>query len=167
MIGSPTCRRLTKNYGQGMVFVVRSVLAMLTFRYNLTCHFVFIFLPPQPPRWILPPQPPRWKTICLGSLWAPLMTVCYRLVNCMEMKDAVLATIANNGNEVQEHKVKYDVYAIKIRVSWSLCVRCWFDSLLICNLLWLWKGIILLVGHLSYGLLLVGWYAQMYCHAAS
>ena len=45
------------------------------------------------------------------------MTVCYRLVNCMEMKDAVVATIANNGNEVQEHKVKYDVYAIKIRVS--------------------------------------------------
>ena len=35
----------------------------------------------------------------------------------MEMKDAVLATIANNGNEVQEHKVKYDVYSIKLEVS--------------------------------------------------
>ena len=40
-----------------------------------------------------------------------------RLVGCMEMKDAVLATIANNGNEVQEHKVKYDVYSIKLEVS--------------------------------------------------
>jgi len=43
-----------------------------------------------------------------------------RLVDCMDLKDVVLNTITNNGNEIQEHKEKYGVYAIKLRgYPWS------------------------------------------------
>jgi len=43
-----------------------------------------------------------------------------RLVDCMDLKEVVLNTITNNGNEIQEHKDKYGVYSIKLMgYPWS------------------------------------------------
>ena len=44
------------------------------------------------------------------------MLILFRLIGCMDLKDVVLDTITNNGNEIQEHKEKDGVYSIKLKV---------------------------------------------------
>ena len=74
------------------------------------CIAISISTPPPHTHTHTPPPQPR---TCSNML------ILFRLIGCMDLKDVVLDTITNNGNEIQEHKEKDGVYSIKLKVIMS------------------------------------------------